>query len=206
MSGVPPDTDLAPSGENGMAPSRSRPRSTRHDAFELARRWFLAGRRLDMGALAEELGISRATLYRWTGPREKLLGEVIRSFAESLYGYARLETSDLRGAERLLAVFELFVDGIAGAPPLRRFLEADLGVALRVLTSRDGVVHPSVVAATAELMREEAERGAFEPRVDIETLAFAVTRVTEAFLYNEAIMAVESDAARAKAVIEVMLD
>lgn len=181
------------------------PRTTRRDAFELARRWFLEGRRLDMGALAEELGISRATLYRWTGPRERLLGEVISSLAENLHGYARLETADLRGAERLLAVFELFVDGIAGAPPLRRFLEADLEVALRVLTGRDGVVHPRVVAATAELMREEAERGAFIPRVDIETLAFAVTRVTEAFLYNEAIMAVEPDAARSKAVIALML-
>ena len=43
----------------------------------LARRRFLAGERLDMTALATELGVNRVTLYRWVGSREKLLVEVI---------------------------------------------------------------------------------------------------------------------------------
>jgi hypothetical protein len=39
------------------------PRPTPLDALGLARRRWLAGERLDMGALAKELGVSRATLY-----------------------------------------------------------------------------------------------------------------------------------------------
>src|SRR5205807_2768592 len=46
------------------------------DALRLARDAWLHSRRLDMGALAAELGTSRATLYRWVGTRERLLGEV----------------------------------------------------------------------------------------------------------------------------------
>ena len=58
------------------------PRPTPLDALRLARRSWLAGERLDMGALAKELGVSRATLYSWVGSRERLIGEVIWSFAE----------------------------------------------------------------------------------------------------------------------------
>ena len=38
---------------------------------------YLAGRRLDMQALARGLGVGRATLYRRAGNREQLLDEVI---------------------------------------------------------------------------------------------------------------------------------
>src|ERR1700754_4075066 len=37
------------------------------DAFRLAREKFLAGERIDMSALAVELGVNRGTLYRWVG-------------------------------------------------------------------------------------------------------------------------------------------
>ena len=33
-------------------------------AFRVARRWFLAGRRIEMQELAAELGVNRATLFR----------------------------------------------------------------------------------------------------------------------------------------------
>ena len=45
-----------------------------------AARW-LDGRRVDMSALAEELGVNRVTLYRWVGSRDQLLVEVIWSLA-----------------------------------------------------------------------------------------------------------------------------
>ena len=53
-------------------------RPTALDAFRLARRAFLDGRRVDMGVLARELDVNRATLYRWVGTREHLLVEVLR--------------------------------------------------------------------------------------------------------------------------------
>ena len=36
-----------------------------------------------MGRLASELGIAKATLYRWTGSREQLIGEVLSYLYEN---------------------------------------------------------------------------------------------------------------------------
>src|SRR4051794_5962256 len=49
------------------------------DAFKLARHRFQAAERIDMSAMADELGVNRVTLYRWVGSREQLLVEVIWS-------------------------------------------------------------------------------------------------------------------------------
>src|SRR6476619_6657739 len=51
-------------------------RVTPLDAFRLARKKWLAGERLDIGKLAQELGVGRATVFRWVGSRESLYGEI----------------------------------------------------------------------------------------------------------------------------------
>src|SRR5262245_25508423 len=51
------------------------------DVLHAARRRFLRGERVDMNDLAREVGIGRATLYRWVGSRDQLLGEVLWSLA-----------------------------------------------------------------------------------------------------------------------------
>src|SRR5947199_6821430 len=69
------------------------PRPTPLDALRLARRKWLAEQRIDMGALAAELGTSRATLYNWVGSRERLLGEVLWTLAEPTMRRAQAEAS-----------------------------------------------------------------------------------------------------------------
>src|SRR5256885_16915165 len=63
----------------------TRTRPTPAAAFHAARRMFLKGRRVDMRALAAELGISRPTLYRWTGPRERQLSDVTWPLPEATF-------------------------------------------------------------------------------------------------------------------------
>src|SRR5438270_295397 len=81
------------------------------DAFKLARRRFLAAERVDMTALADELGVNRVTLYRWVGSREQLLVEVIWSLATRT-----LEKIDAsvrpRGAERIVRVVTRFLSDV----------------------------------------------------------------------------------------------
>ena len=55
------------------------------EAFRRARRTFLAGQRVDMGELARDLGINRATLYRWVGSRDQLLVEIVWSLADRTF-------------------------------------------------------------------------------------------------------------------------
>src|SRR5882724_11468929 len=60
-------------------------RTTPLDAFKLARKKWLAGERLDVGKIAHELGIGRATVFRWVGTRETLYGEICSAlFAKEL--------------------------------------------------------------------------------------------------------------------------
>ena len=52
-------------------------RATEADAVRLARVTFERNERVDMNTLASELGIGRATLYRWVDTREDLLDRVL---------------------------------------------------------------------------------------------------------------------------------
>lgn len=189
-----PDTDLATT------------RATPAAAFRAARRTYLRGERLDMQRLAADLGISRATLYRWTGQRDQLLGDVLWSLSDDIFEQAKRDHSKHTGAKRLLAIFRQHVGALVAAEPLEVFLKQETHAALRILTSRSGGVQPRTVSRLAALYREEAELGPFRPRADVTSLAYAVVRVTEGFIYNDAILAVEPQVERAASIVALLLE
>ena len=158
-----------------------------------------------MRALAGELGVSRATLYRWTGPREQLIGDVLFSLSDEVFQRAKRETADRRGPARLLAVFRRHVEEVVRSRPLQIFVRQETPLALRILTSRDGPVNPRTVQRIADFYREEQAAGHFDPPADVDTLAFAVVCLTESFIYNDASAAVEPEVERAAAVVALLL-
>src|SRR3954464_410598 len=95
------------------------PRPTVDDALRLGRRKFLAPERLDMSALADELGVNRVTLYRWLGSRDQLLVEVIWSLAQRALADADERTPE-RGAERIVGVVTRFVETVITNPGMQR--------------------------------------------------------------------------------------
>jgi len=185
----------------GDAPSARR---TPLDALDAARRHWLAGDRIDMQALAEELGVSRATLYLWVGSREKLIGEVLWSFADAGLRQAR-DGARGSGAAYVLDVFRRFINANAAFAPLRRFIEQDPELALRVLTSKSSPVQARMVDATRALLAEQADAGRLLPALPLDTLAYTIIRVAESFLYSDLIAGSEPDVARAVQVVEVLL-
>lgn len=184
----------------------SRTQATPAAAFRAARRMYLEGRRLDMQALAAELGVSRATLYRWTGHRDQLLADVLWTLSNDLFERAKADHPEHTGAKRLLAVFRQHIGGLVQARPLQMFLQQETHAALRILTARDGGVHPRTVRSLVELYHEEQDAGAFTPRADIDSLAYAVVRVTEGFIYNDAILAIEPEVEHAAAIVALLLE
>jgi AcrR family transcriptional regulator len=154
-----------------------------------ARRRYLAGKRVDVRAIATELGLGRATIYRWFGSRERLLGEVIAREAEDYFAAVRARVKG-SGAQALLETFDQINRGLSRATALRRFLEQEREAALRLLTSSDGVVQPASVAAIAALIEAEET---YQPRVDAATLAYAIVRLAEAFIYNDAVAGIRGD-------------
>src|SRR5215211_4789349 len=179
-------------------------RPTPVDALEAARRHWLAGDRLDMGALARELGISRATLYSWVGSKERLIGEVIWSFAEEGVRQAR-DAATGSGADYVVDVMERFVRLNATFEPLLHFISQDPQLALRVLTSKDGPVQNRMIAVARELLAEQVEAGKLAPALDIDTLAYLMVRVAESFLYSDVITGSEPDVDKAVEVVRVLL-
>jgi len=190
--------------ERALAAADSPRRPAPPDALALARRRWLAGERLDMGALAEELGISRATLYTWVGSKERLLGEVIWSFAEAGVRQARQAASGT-GAAYIVDVVSRFTRLNASFEPLRIFISQDPQLALRLLTSKDGPVQERMIGVALNLLTEQIEAGKLKPALDLETLSYLMVRVSESFLYSDLITGTEPDVEKADQVIRLLL-
>jgi AcrR family transcriptional regulator len=187
----------------------SRPRgpraaATRGDVLASARRRYLDGQRVDVRAVAAEVGVSRATVYRWFGSREALLGEVIAREAEEFFARMR-EGVKGQGAPALLETFDRINHGLTRATALRRFVEQEREVALRTLTSSGGRVQPAAVAAIASMIEDEVRAGAYDPPVDPATLAYAIVRLAEAFIYNDALAGIRGDVEGLRQVEAVLL-
>src|SRR5271167_2468196 len=81
--------------------------ATREDALALASERFLAGERVDVRGIARELGLARATMHRWFGTRESLVGEVLAALAEERLAVIRSRIPG-SGAAALLECFDRF--------------------------------------------------------------------------------------------------
>jgi AcrR family transcriptional regulator len=163
---------------------RGRPAAATRDEFlEAATGRFLAGQRIDVQAICSELGLSRATVHRWCGSRDEVIGEVMVRLVMPLFRRVAADGRG-RGGRRLVEVFERQLRVLAEDPALRRFLESEPGAALRILTASDGIVEPRVVELIQESIDAEVARG-YEPPADPAVLAYAIVRMGESFLYAD---------------------
>ena len=165
---------------------------------------YLRGKRIDVQAIASDLGLGRATIYRWFGTREELIGEVLVRAAEPLLAEARAAARG-SGGEALLDTFDRFNRSLAEAPALRRFLETEREAAMRIITSGAGIVQPRIVAGIAHVIEEEVAAGRYDPPVETETLAYAIVKLAEAFLFNDAAAGMRGDVDRLREVEAALL-
>jgi AcrR family transcriptional regulator len=178
--------------------------ASRDDALALARRQFLDAERVDVKAIAGELGLGRATMHRWFGTREELLGEMLATLTEERLAAIRSKTGG-RGAAALLSCFDRYNRELAATKALGVWLAQEQERALRVLTSSGGIVQPRVVAAVERLISVEIDAGAFTPSLAPPTLAYAIVRLAEAFLYNDAMFGIRGDTERLRVVEAALL-
>jgi AcrR family transcriptional regulator len=155
----------------------------RDDVIALAHDWFLDGRRVDIQALSRELGIGRATVYRWFAGREVVLGEVVwRILIEAI------ERVEARGgdldATRFIQNFGFLAETVRNYEPLERFVADDPEYALRVLTSRYSVVQGRLIEWTVAKLAAMGELG---PNTDVRDLAYAIVRLGESFIWSDMI-------------------
>ena len=165
---------------------------------------YLRGRRVDVQAIASELGLGRATVYRWFGDREKLLGEVIIRATEPVLQECRKGLAG-KGGPGLLETFDRFNRALADAPALRSFVEQERDAALRIIASGAGIVQPRIVELITELIAEEADAGAYEPPMEPSVLGYAIVKLAQAFLFNDAVVGIRGDVDRLREVEAALL-
>jgi AcrR family transcriptional regulator len=178
--------------------------ATREQVLERAVYHYLRGRRVDVQAIAAELRLGRTTIYRWFGSREGLIGEVLFAAAEPLLKDARANARG-RGARVLLDTFDRFNRQLADSPALRRFVEAERDTALRIITSGAGTLQPRIVASIQAVIDDEVRAGEYDPPIDTSTLAYAIVRLAEAFLFNDAVAGMRGDVERLREVEAALL-
>jgi AcrR family transcriptional regulator len=169
--------------------------STRQAALTLATERFLAGERVDVQGIARELGLARATMHRWFQTREALLGEMLAALAERRLAAARRAASGV-GAVALLETCDRINRELASSHGLRALLIQEHERALRILTSGGGIVQPRVVAAVQRMIEVEVAAGDFATTMAPGVLAYAIVRLGDAFLYNDAVVGIRGDVER----------
>jgi AcrR family transcriptional regulator len=164
---------------------------------------YLEGQRVDITVVAARLGLGRATIYRWFGSRDALLGEVIARQLEALVARKRAQVRR-RGPVGLLDVLDAVNQTLTRSRAVGRLLEQERHSAMRLLTSSAGVVEPRAVACIQGLIEEEMASG-YEPPADPATLAYALVHLRHAFLWNDATSGVRGDYERLREVQAALL-
>jgi AcrR family transcriptional regulator len=181
-----------------------RPAASRQDVLDAAVYRYLRGRRVDVQAIAAELGLGRSTIYRWFGSRDGLIGEAIVAATEPVFAEV-CASAHGTGAAVLLDIFDRFNRRLADAPALGQFLEHERDTALRIITSSGGSVQPRMVAMIGHVIEEQIDAGDYDPPVEPADLAYAIVRLAEAYLFNDALAGMRGDVDRLRNVEAALL-
>ena len=161
-------TDTAPDAAPGKALPTFR-RATPSDALDFAQAAFIAEERLDMGTLATQLAVSRATLYRWFESRDQLLERMLVQLADEFAAAAKVGL-DTEGDERVVEFSRRLMDATVNFAPVRTFVEREPQLALRLLIGQKGAVHGAIARALREVLSEARSDGdatALEANIDV---------------------------------------
>lgn len=161
-----------------------------------------------MAALALELGIGRATLYRWTGARERLIKVVLATYLLDTMSWIgqRIDKEKIDGSERIARVVEEMMRVLANSFPVKALLRNEPNVALRLLTA-DGIesLHGVTIARLTEIIEQEVRKGTYKPRLEPHLLAYTAIRLVDSFVFGDIIAGVEVQLDTANKVIRSVL-
>lgn len=161
----------------------TQPAPTRQDAYERARVLFRQGERIEVGLLADEVGVNRVTLYRWLGSRETLLAALLWERLEhALERSDSAARSDGRtGVDRLVDVLMGIFPSPGSTSVEAGFIAREPALAMRLMTT--GEVHEKLIAWFAAAVAEERDAGLIAPAHPAEQIAEIVVKSGEAVFW-----------------------
>jgi AcrR family transcriptional regulator len=176
----------------------------RDDFVAHARRRFLKGQKLDVAGLAAELGVSRATAYRWAGNVDELTGQVIKSLVEDTFELTKREAQG-RGAARIVDMLMRGARYIASGPYRDWISREDPERALRIVASQLGPVHRTTIKLWEDFLTEEAAAGRVRLHTDPHTTAYMIVRISDSFLYSDLIIGEEPQVEKAADIFKLLV-
>ena len=209
-----PDPSAGPPGWQHAPQTRAAERRARRTASKSARivataaRWIYDGRRLDMQGLADELGVSRVTLFRRVGSREELLSQALWLLTERMLeaAAARWEAERPEGELHTPGTGRHINAIVAQSTGLRRLLDDEPTLTIRVLTDPRGRVQTGIVAFIEELLRRDVDEFGLVTLIEPGALAYALVRLGESFLYADVLAARKPDVATANRLQQALVE
>jgi AcrR family transcriptional regulator len=173
-----------------------------------AARWIYQGRRLDMQGLADEVGVSRVTLFRRVGSREELISQALWRLTERMLEIAveRWEAERPEGELHLPGTIRHINVMVAGSAGLRRLLDDEPALFMRVLTDPRGRVQSGIVAFIEELLRRDMAEFGLVTIIEPNALAYALVRLGESLLYVDVLAARKPDVAAASRLQQALIE
>ncbi len=200
---------MANSGDHpGRSPRAIGPAGAGDRVVNRAARWVHDGRRLDMQGLADELGLSRVTVFRRVGGREELLSKALCVLTERTLVTAaqRWEAERPAGELHTPGTGRQINAIVSRSPGLRRLLDDEPALALRVLTNPLGRVQIGIVTFVEALLRRDMAEFGLVPLIEPGALAYALVRLGESFLYADVLAARPPDVATADRLQQALVE
>ena len=175
-----------------MDPSEAHPSGeldVRPEVLDAAFRLFLRGEKMEMSALATELGIGRTTLYRWTVDRETVMRSLLWTLARNLFRVASIRSRH-RGPRRIVDIAVQVARDVAADSATVTFVRNEPHTAMRLLLSPVGI-EPACVAWLAAAVGRERDVEPFAVDWDDVRIAEHTYRVTASLTHPYVLADVE---------------
>jgi AcrR family transcriptional regulator len=161
-----------------------------------------------MQGLADDLGVSRATLFRHVGSREALLGAALAVLTDLMLECAAARWESERAPDELHTpgTGRYINELVSQSKGLRRLLDDEPALTLRVLTDPLGPVQPRVVTFVESLLRRDIAEFGLVTLAEPNALAYALVRLAESFLYADVLAARLPDVATANRLAQALIE
>jgi len=175
-------------------------------ALRLGLRNFLDQERIDMSAMARELDINRATLYRWVGSRDQFLVEMI--WHMTITSLDRLDReAETTGPDRIIDVTIAFSEQVIANPGMSHWLATEGESAMALLTRSGAGYQPRLLGWVEKSIDRQVEAGNMSLPDGVESweLAYVIERVMGGYIYLDLITGERPDARRAEPLLRMLL-
>ncbi len=157
-----------------------------------------------MSALATQLGIGRATLYRWVGNREDLLSTVLAEGTERTFR-AAIKDADGEGIPLLLDCMRRFMHGVLDTPALKSLTQREPLLFLRLATM-PGAIEGRAAELIGELLQQEVANGRVQLSLPVPVMAEAIIRICDSHLYAHLLGRTDPEVETALQLVSLLLN